>query len=747
MLHLTRLSVLRPKAAIALWTLLLGLAAGLATTAGGSYDDSFSLPDTESSRAQQVLQDEFPSSAEASATLVVGQFAQVEASPDQRAELDRLVDQIGKIPSVANVASPTGPQAEQQGLVSPDGTLGTARITFSGDFTEVPAADVQRLISLAERADDGDLTLGLSGQVLDLIQDPPTSEIIGIGVAVVVLLLLFGALVAAGLPILSAMLGLGVGLSLVTVAAKFLTIATFGPTLAVMIGLGVGIDYGLFVVDRFRAALRGGATPQEAALLTVSTSGRAVVFAATTVVIALGGLLVLGIGFLNGLAFAAGVTVVAVMLSSVVLLPAVLTLLGHRVLAWKVPGADKRAAKEGRGFARYASALQRRPAVVAVLALVVVGTLAAPLLGLRQGFPDDSVKPAGSLQRTAYDLTTAAYGPGSNGPFLIATELATPNQLGPANQLVDALQDDPGVASVSPPQPSESGRAALLTVQPTTGPQDGATLDTLTRLRDSVIPPALAGTGATAYVGGATAITADFGAVLTGALPLFLLVVVGLGFLVLTVLFRSVLVPALGALTSLLSLGAALGISVAVFQYGWLSGLVGVSGTGPTLPFVPIMTFAILFGLAMDYQVFLASRMQEEFRASGDARRAVRVGLIGSGRVVMAAAIILSSVFLAFVFGDDRIIKTFGLTLGAGVLVDAFVVRLVLVPAVLTLLGRSAWWLPAWLSRVLPNVQLEGETDEPAEGRHAASDRVAPETDDGRHAAPADRPDERVGMS
>ena len=722
MTRLTRLAVRRPKAALLAFVLLLAVAAGLAATAGGSYDDSFSLPDTESSRAQEVLEAEFPQSAGATATLVVGEYAQVAAHPAASARLEELLADLQAAPQVTAVVGPSSPDAAQQGLISPDGSLAQARIVFDGEFTEVEPASVREVLDLAEAADgDEGLVLGLSGQVLDAAQEPPTSEIIGIGVAVVVLLFLFGAVVAAGLPILSALLGLVVGLSLVTVAANVLTVATFAPTLAVMIGLGVGIDYGLFVVDRFRTALRAGASPADAALETVGTAGRAVVFAATTVVIALSGLLVLGISFLNGLAFAAGVTVVAVMLSSVVLLPAVLRLLGHRVLAWKIPGAERRAAKEGEGFARYGAALQARPVVAVVAALAVLGLLVAPLAGLRIGFPDDSTQAEGSLQRTAYDLTSEAFGPGSNGPFLVAVELAQPGDLAPVQGLTGALGQDPGVAVVSPPQPSPSGEAALLTVQPTTGPQAAETTETLERLRAEVIPTTLGDSGAEAFVGGATAISADFGTVLTDALPLFLVIVIGLGFAVLVVLFRSVLVPAVGALSSLLSLGAALGVTVAVFQYGWLSSVLGVSGEGPILPFIPIMVFAILFGLAMDYQVFLASRMQEEFSARGDARAAVRAGLRGSGRVVAAAAIILSSVFLAFVFEDDRIIKTFGLTLGVGVLVDAFVVRLVLMPAVLTLLGPSAWWLPAPVRRVLPELRLEEATTPSGPApRHAA---------------------------
>ncbi|QWC86643.1 MMPL family transporter [Nocardioidaceae bacterium] len=737
-----RHAVRRPLVAILVWVVAL-VALGIgALVGGGSYDDSFTLPDTESSTAQNILAEDFGGATSQAVVQVV-----YRNEAPVREAVSTLLSEASDVDGVAQVVSPIdlpARQAAQQGLVSEDGSIAQGRIVFDGEMQDVDVASVREIVDLAEqaRADIPTGDLGLAGQILQAAttEPPATGEIVGLTVAAIVLLIAFGSVVAAGLPILTAALGLAGGLGAVTILANVFTIATFGPTLATMIGLGVGIDYGLFVVNRYRRARHDGAEPRDAVLEAVSTAGRAVLFAAFTVIIALLGLFVLGIGFMNGLAIAAAVTVAFVMLSATLLLPAALSLLGKRSLAGKVPGADKRSAREGRLFSRWADVLQKRPGVIATLATVVLLAIASPVLDLRSGFPDASGDAEGSLTRVAYELTAEGFGDGANGPFLVAVELGGTGEqaLAPAAQLVERLNGTEGVAFASPPQPSEAGDTALIQVQPTTGPQDPATGDTLDRIRDDVVPAVLDGTDAQAYVGGSTAISADFTTVLVDALPLFLSVVVGLGFLMLVLLFRSVLVPALGAVSSLLSLAVSLGVTTLVFQDGFANGLLGVTGTGPILPFVPIMVFAILFGLAMDYQVFLVSRMQEEWQLTGEPTRAVRAGLVGSGRVVVAAALILASVFLAFVSADDRIIKTFGLALGLGVLVDAFVVRLIIVPAVMTKLGRATWWLPSWLGRVLPTVDVEGESAADPRGRHAAprpEDEPEPVAAGGRHRA------------
>ena len=712
----SRWSVRHPGRAIGVWALLVAIVAILAVQFGGSYNNSFSLPDTESAKAQQILQQDFGlSSTDATVQVVFSPASGRADTAAVRTAIDPLLAQLKAIPTVASVASPFDAAALKRGggRLSQDGTVGVATVTFKTAVDKTPAADVQQLVSDVDAANSATLKVGAGGQVLDFAgTKPPSTELIGIGVAVIVLLLMFGSLVAAGLPILSALVALGTGLGLVTVAARFLDIATFGPTLAAMIGLGVGIDYSLFVINRFRQAVEVGREPREAIYESVATAGRAVLFAGTTVIIALSGLFVLGINFMNGLAVGAAVTVLMVMLGAVTLLPAVLSLLGHKVFAVRMPWARRHTPHpEGGGFARFGRRLQRRPWVYLGVSVVVMFALAGPVLSMRSGFPDAGGKPVGNVQRTAYDLTSKGFGPGANGPFVVVVELPTKGDLAAATAVSDALARTKGVASASPAQPSRSGLAAIIQVQPTTGPQDAATSDTLARMRTQVIPAATAATGATAYVGGTTAITEDFGRVLSAALPLFLLVVVGLGFMALVGLFRSIVVPLTAALTSLLSLGAALGATVAVFQWGWFDSLFGVTATGPILPFLPVMLFAILFGLSMDYQVFLVSRMQEEWGRTGDNAKAVRRGLAGSGRVVAAAAAIMSSVFLSFVFGDDNTIKMFGLALAVAVLLDAFVVRLVLVPSLMTVLGRANWWVPGWLARILPTVHLESEEE------------------------------------
>ncbi len=717
--RVSRLAVRKPWWTVAAWVVLLVLIGVLSAAFKGNYNDTFSLPDTESTTATNLLAKEFP---EANAPTAVIVFKAPDGdinSPKTKAEVTALLAQASALPSVATVVPPYIPTAVPQGLASKDGSVGRARVVFKGtDQAAVPKADVAALIDDVKAANAGGLEVGVGGQIIDYSNtEPPKTEAVGILVAIVIMLIMFGSLLAAGLPILTALIGLGAGLSLVAVAARFMDIATFGPTLAAMIGLGVGIDYALFVINRYRQAVLVGREPKDAALEAVNTAGRAVMFAGTTVVIALGGLFVLGIDFMNGLAVGAAITVIMVMLTAVTLLPAIISLLGKHVFAVKMPWARKPASgAQNRGFARYAGALQKRPWVFGAVALVVMLALAAPALSMRLGFPDAGGKPEGNTSRIAYDLTTEGFGAGANGPFIVVAELPAPNQVAGAQKLSAALGKTPGVASATPVFPgtgsvSKDATTAIIQVQPKTGPQDAATSTLLDTIRTDVIPSATAGTGVTAHVGGATAVTDDFTGVLSDALPAFLLVVVSLGFLALMLLFRSFLIPLTAALTSLLSLGAALGATVAVFQWGNLASLFGVTSTGPILPFLPVMLFAILFGLSMDYQVFLVSRMQEEWTRTKDNRLSVRRGLIGSGRVVAAAALIMFSVFISFVFGDDNTIKMFGLALAIAVALDAFVVRLIFVPSLMTVLGKANWYLPAWLNKILPTIHVESEEE------------------------------------
>jgi RND superfamily putative drug exporter len=712
---------------------------------------------------------------------------------------------LSQVPAEQQEAFQAALLATQQALspISEDGTIAKSLVTFSGsgDGSDVPQETAVEILDLVKEADAQDgLVVGANGQALGFAgQEPPSSEAIGVLVALIILLIAFGSMVAAGLPLLTAGFGVSLGGLLLLFIARFYDVATFAPTLAAMIGLGVGIDYSLFVINRFRQSVHAGHDAKRAALESVNTSGRAVVFAAVTVIIALMGLLLMRINFFTGLAFAASGTVLLVMLSAVWLLPALLSILGTRavqpvsalfhrgfagsgitkvlaivfaaafgllwlaivggavtnpdlpvvakvlavVLASAVVGfsifgyrltREHRHEREpwhpeGGRWAQYARFLQKRPIIPAILSLGVVLLLAVPALSLRLGFPDDSGRPEGSSARTAYELTAEGFGPGANGPFFVAVQLPENGDVEGFAQIVGALEQTEGVASVTPStamlplygQVLADSTITAIQVEPTTGPQDLATSELLDRIREETLPPVTEATDSVAHVGGVTAIVEDFSSVLEDAMPLFLAVVVGLGFLMLMVLFRSAVVSATAVVTSLLSFAASTGVTVAVFQWGWLNGLLGVSGTGPIFPFLPVMVFAILFGLAMDYQVFLVSRMQEEWSRTKDNTVAVRRGLAGSGRVVLMAALIMFSVFAAFIPTPGNEIKLFGVALASAVLVDAFLIRLIFVPSFMSILGKANWWLPAWLADRLPHFEVEG-SDEIADIEDAATD-------------------------
>ena len=791
-------AVRRPWYALLTWVGVMLVVGVLGVRYGGDYNDNFELPDTESTTAQDLLADVTGGGAGTGAGLegqVVWQPASGEvtdAAPE--AIMTELLTQLSVSPGVSCVQSPFGdplgptcpeqpadqggggepaeqpqlsPEAERaqahfgRAGVSPDGRVAYATVTFEGQtFDDLDTEDISAALDLVKAQNGEDsLQVGANGVFAFVAGEPPSSEAVGVTVALVILLFAFGSIVGAFLPIVSALLSVALTTTFaLPLVARYFDVATFAPILASMIGLGVGIDYSLFVINRYREAIIHGRSPREAALESVRTSGRAVQFAAATVIIALLGLFVMRITFFNGIAVAASLTVFMVMVGALLLLPAVLSLLGTwafvgrmawitdqeaiprrrltgvghalgkllRYVGWVltlpvtlVGLAWRRLAHRGQvpdphrpnAFARYGYWLQQRPWLTAVFALVVMLAVALPMLSLRLGFSDDSGTPQGSPPRIAYDLTAEGFGPGVNGPFFIAVQLAEPGDQDAVTTLTDALSDDPGVALAAASPVAEDATVAVVQVFAKTAPQDEATTDLLFHLREDVIPAATDASGAEAYVGGFQAVTVDFTQVLQDALPWFLLIVVGFGFLAMVVLFRSLLVPATGALSSLLSLGAALGVTVAVFQWGWTADQVGLEATGPIFPFLPVMVFAILFGLSCDYQVFLVSRMHEEWVNTGDNRKAVRRGLAGSGRVVAIAAAIMTSVFGAFVLGDDAIIKLFGVALSSAVLLDAFVVRLILIPSLMTIFGPANWWLPGWLSRLLPHISVESEQD------------------------------------
>ena len=764
-------AVRRPVFALIAWFIALVAIIGLGTRVGGELNDSFALPDTESTTAQELLSKDGSAGGGGGARIVWSGQGRSATDAATMAVVTPLLTEIAALPSVACVttldgaglgpdcpARPAGLDPAKLGAVPDDqkaaiaaaadafakaaapvsasGSVAFADITFSEAATAdgaMPTADAKAIVEAVRAANadnSAEVQIGANGQILEFAgQEPPSSEAIGLIVAIIILLIAFGSVVAAGMPIVVAVVGLAMGQMAVLLVARYLDVATFAPTLAAMIGLGVGIDYALFVMNRYRQAILAGHEPKRAALEAVHTAGRAVLFAGSTVIIALLGLFVLRINFFNGLAVAAAVTVLSVMLSALWMLPALLSLLGTKALALRLPWGKKpgRVHPEGQRWAHYGRLLQRRPVVPALLALIMVGILAIPMFSLRQGFADDSGKPAGSPARVAFDLMAEGFGPGVNGPFFVAVELAEPRDMAAYSKIVTGLSETEGVArtfpspqmlplvAMNPNALSADGRVGTVMVVPDSAPQDEATSALLERMRTEVDPALETATGAKIYVGGTQAITQDFTSVLTSALPLFLAVVVGLGFLALVLLFRSIVVPLTAAITSLLSFAAAMGITVAIFQWGWLAGPLGISGTGPIFPFLPIMVFAILFGLSMDYQVFLVTRMQEEWARSKDTSAAVRRGLAGSGRVVVIAAAIMASVFLAFVPSTNSTIKLFGIALASAVIIDAFIVRLVLVPSLMSVLGKANWWLPGWLDRLLPRVQIEPGADEIAD--------------------------------
>ena len=755
-------AVRRPVVALIGWLVLMVAIFGTTFAFKGELNDSFDLPNTESKIATDLLisSGTDTSRLEGGATIVWSPTSGSAVDEASAAAVLPLLQEIADLKTVACVSNPLDPQGAALGrdcpegqldpaamatltpeelgtlgkafsTVSPDGSVAYASISFAGDGTSVDVEDAKKILTGVKELNSDDLRVGAQGQVLEFAgQEPPSSEGIGILVAIIILLVAFGSVVAAGLPIVVALIGLGLGQALVLVVANFLDVATFAPTLAAMIGLGVGIDYSLFVINRYRQAILAGHNAKKAAQEAVETAGRAVLFAGSTVIIALLGLWVLGINFFNGLSVAASVTVLMVMLSALWLMPALLSLLGTKALALRLPWGKKPGTvhAEGRAWAHYGRLLQRRPIVPALLALLFVGILAIPVFSLRQGFADDSGKPVGSPARIAYDLRAEGFGPGINGPFLVVADLSEATDPQAFATIVAGLAKTEGVAGTNPsletlpilgklaqaggPGASGGSTTQAIAVYATTAPQDAATTELLERLRTQTDPALEEATGAKLYVGGGQAVTSDFTSVLAGSLPIFLTIVIGLGFLALVLLFRSIVVPLTAAITSMLSFAAAMGITVAVFQWGWLNGPLGVPGTGPIFPFLPIMVFSILFGLSMDYQVFLVSRMQEEWNRTGDNLLSVRRGLGGSGRVVVIAAAIMASVFLAFVPSTNGTIKLFGIALASAVIIDAFVVRLILVPAVMSMLGRANWWLPKWLDRILPTITIEQGDDE-----------------------------------
>jgi putative drug exporter of the RND superfamily len=747
-LKLARWSTTHRKYVVIGWLVLLFAVNAVAQSAGTSYSNNFTLPNSDAQRAADLLQKSFPTQAGDRDTIVYKVSSGSVKDPSVRSRMSAMFARVAKLPHVTAVISPYAGAAAGRSI-SADGRIAFATVVFDEKANLLPTSATERVVQVARAAAQPGLQVELGGQAIEATEQVGfgLSTAVGLLAAIVVLLLTFGSLIAMGLPIVTALFGLGTGLGAIALFTHVVDTPNFSSELAAMIGLGVGIDYALFILTRFREAY---ATPgptfgdaRESVVEAIDTAGRAVLFAGSTVVIALLGMTLLGVDFLYGVAISASIGVLLVMLASLTLLPALLTIAGARVAAGgrrarrraraaaesasgtvaTAPTGSSGTVMAGRTWLRWSAFVHRRPRTIALVAALTMLVIAAPATALRLGSSDASNDPAGQTTHRAYELLAQGFGEGFNGPLLVVAKV--PNQKREAaengvlltgvegtgtsavQRLRSAIARTPGVVSVTPAKLNPTGEVATITVYPRSSPQAYATTQLVSRLREHVVPPIAKSTGMSVYVGGVTAGAVDFATTLGHKLPLFIGVVVLLSALLLMIVFRSLVIPLQAAVMNLLSIGASLGVIVAIFQWGWLGSLFGVQ-QGPIESFIPVMLFAIVFGLSMDYEVFLVSRIHERWTHTRDSSRAVAEGLALTGRVVTAAAAIMVCVFLSFMLGEDRIIKEFGLSLASAVFLDALVVRCLLLPATLDIVGRVTWALPARLDRLLPRLNVEG---------------------------------------
>jgi RND superfamily putative drug exporter len=699
------------------WIAALLIIGGISGSVGADFTEEFKLPASDSKEAFDLLETKFPEQSGDTAQIVFKADAGVE-SPAVQKKMEGVFKQIEGFPHVSEVASPY----EEGGAaaVSDDGKIAYATIQYDAPNNKIEKDDTREIVDIAQGADGEGLEVQLGGSLISEAEQEEGDSSFGIGLlaAMIILLITFGSVVAMGLPIITALFALGVGLSLVAIGTHVFDTANFAIILAAMIGLGVGIDYALFILTRFLNGLDEGLEAREASIKAVDTAGRAVLFAGITVIISLMGMFLLGLPFLYGVATAAALAVLFTMIAALTLLPALLAIVGHRVDRLRIPGLKRRATsidESGRWY-RWSREIQKRPVLAAVLSGAFLLILCIPTLSLRLGTNDAGTEPPDKTTRQAYDLLSEGFGPGFNGPFVMVAALPEKGDTEGLEELSKQLEGEEGVASVTSVSLNDAENTGVFQVYPTTSPQSEATTDLLDHIRDKVIPPIEAKTGAQLHVGGINAVFEDFGEAITEKLPLFIGVVVLLSALLLMIVFRSVLVPLKAIVMNLLSIGAAFGLVVAVFQWGWGASIIGVDNTGPIISFFPIFLFSIVFGLSMDYEVFLMSRIHEEWEHRHDASEAVTQGLALTGRVITAAAAIMVTVFASFMLGEERIIKLFGLGLASAVLIDAVVIRTVLVPAIMQLFGKKAWYFPDWLGRILPRLAVEPpEKPAPAE--------------------------------
>ncbi len=710
---LARWCVRHGKLVLAIWLVALIGFAVVDGAVGSNFSTKFQLPNTPSARALSLLQKEFPAASGTSDQIVLHARAGTVRSPGVKSAAERMLAQVARLPHVRAVTSPYTAAGAKQ--VSRDGTVAFATVLFNLDTQSLPKSAAKRVITTAQAASTRQLQVELGGQDIENAeaQTSSASTAIGVVLALVVLGLAFGALFAAFLPLITALVAIGIGYSITGLLTHGFSIASFATILGVLIGLGVGVDYALFIVTRHRTGLKGGRSVEDAAVHAINTAGRAVFFAGITVCIALLGQFALGVSFLYGVAVSAAITVALTMFASLTLLPALLGLFKMKVLSRRQRAelaASGPVAEAATGFwRRWAEGIQRRPVIPAMAGLALVIVIGIPFLSLHLGIDDAGSDPSNTTTRQAYDLLAKGFGPGFSGPLQLVAKLSSPGDAGRFATITRTLAKQPGVVGSTAPRVSPNHTVAVADLYPSTSPQSRTTTALLHRLRNDVIPRVQAGTGVTILVGGATATQTDFASVLSSKLPLFVAVVVVLAFLLLVAVFRSLLIPLVASIMNLLSVAAALGIMNAVFEWGWGRSLFGISGTAPVEVFIPVLLFSILFGLSMDYEVFLVSRMHEEWLSTRDNRLAVTLGQAETGRVITAAATIMILVFASFVLGGSIIIKQFGIGLAGAIIVDAFVVRTVIVPAVMHLIGGANWWLPGWLDRIVPKLHVEGD--------------------------------------
>ncbi|HWI22385.1 MAG TPA: MMPL family transporter [Baekduia sp.] len=704
---------------IGAWLIVAVAIAMAAGAAGGKTTNDFTLPGTESQRTYDLLQSKFPAASGDESRIVF--HTESGTLEDKRADVEKVIAEVRKQPSL--VEGPSAVSDPFEGTISKDGKTAFATITHSKAANDLKVEDIEKVIAAgqtsaaAKAAKSAGVQIEFGGNPVQFVeqndQAAPIYELVGVAVAAVVLYVVLGSFSAMIMPLIAALLSIFIGSSIISIVSSITSVADFATQLATLISLGVGIDYGLLVLSRFRNERAKDHDIRTSVGSAVDTAGRSVLFAAITVVIALCGMILLGVSLLNWPALGAAIGVTLTMLATLTLVPA---LIGCKPLGRRVKVGDSvNPDEESHFWARYSRFAQRHPWKLGIAGLLILLVVASPVLNTRLASTDAGNGTPDKTSRKAYDLLTAGFGPGFNGPFLAAVELP-PGGDSQADlaKFKSAYEQAPGVASVTDPVLNKAGDTATLSITPDSKPQDEATKDTLDRLRNEVAPPIEQETGAKVSIGGFTASSVDFAKVLSEKLPLFVAVVVGLSLLLLLVVFRSIAIPIKAGILNLLSIGTALGVITFVFQEGHFASLIGVHSTGPIEPFLPVIMFAIVFGLSMDYEVFLVTRMHEEWEHTKNSAYAVRHGMALTGKVVTAAALVMMSVFGAFMIGDDPILKLFGLGFAAAIFFDAFVIRLMVVPSVMFLLDKHTWWIPSWLDKALPVVSIEGP-DEPEE--------------------------------